>query len=305
MGNSHLIDLEWNEDEQGDLKTLVQRYTSRGASGVCRVHRWRLACFSLLLRDTVNRNGVSGQWHHEWPLNRWVESPIFRWLRETFLAILFKDAVEYLEPDQDDASREMLLPQERNKNAPPSAPPPQKAVLFCPLTGQICYLNWWLTKFCAYNVDIFHMRTELGNDERTEMLLEFQDSLNPSAFITTPKVGGTGLNLTAADHSVITQKFWVLNKQWQTFAWVVRLGQNRVPHTWLLNTCPGGYNNCVSNLHKHSGVMQMRILHGLLSRLNITTSMIYRILEAHEDHTKRLTENRDTLEFDEPLILEC
>jgi len=31
--------------------------------------------------------------------------------------------------------------------------------------------------------------------------------------------------------------------------------------------------------------------------------MIYWILEALEDHTKRLTENGDTLQFDEPLIL--
>jgi len=33
--------------------------------------------------------------------------------------------------------------------------------------------------------------------------------------------------------------------------------------------------------------------------------MIYRILEAREDYTKRLTENGDTLQSDEPLISEC
>jgi len=49
----------------------------------------------------------------------------------------------------------------------------------------------------------------------------------------------------------------------------------------------------------------MRVLHGLMSRPNITTWMIYWILEAREDHTKRLTENGDTLQSDEPLILEC
>jgi hypothetical protein len=303
--NAHLVDLEWTEEEQAHLKTLVERYTSRGASGAWRVHRWRLACFSLVLGDTEDRNDVSGQWHDEWPLDTWVESPIFRWLRETFLPMLVKERAEYPEPDQDDASRETLLPEERNENAPPSAPPPQKAVLFCPLPGQVRHLKWWLTKFFADNVDIFHMYAEMGNDERTEMQLKFQDSRNPSVFITTPKVGGTGLNLTAANHAVITQKFWVLNEQRQAFARVVRLGQNRVPHTWLLNTGPGGYDNRASDLHQHSGVAQMRVLHGLMSRPNITTSMIYRILEAREDHTKRLTENGDTLQSDEPLILEC
>jgi len=42
--NAHLVDLEWTEDEQAILKTLVERYTLRGASGVWRVHRWRPAC---------------------------------------------------------------------------------------------------------------------------------------------------------------------------------------------------------------------------------------------------------------------
>jgi hypothetical protein len=118
-------------------------------------------------------------------------------------------------------------------------------------------------------------------------------------FVTTPKVGGTGLNLTAANHAVITQKFWVLNEQRQAFAWVVRLGQNRVPHTWLLNTGPGGYDNRASDLHQLAGVAQMRVLHGLMSRPNITTAMIYRILECREDHTKQLTEYGDVVPSDD------
>jgi len=80
-------------------------------------------------------------------------------------------------------------------------------VLFCPLPGQVRHLKWWFTQFFADNLDIFYMFVEMGNDERTEMQLKFQDSPNPSVFVTTPKVGGTGLNLTAANHAVITQKF--------------------------------------------------------------------------------------------------
>jgi hypothetical protein len=129
------------------------------------------------------------------------------------------------------------------------------------------------------NADIFYMFAEMGNDEHTEMQLIFQDSPNPSVFVTTPQVGGTGLNLTAANHAVITQKFWVLNEQRQAFALVVQLGQNRVPHTWLLNTGPNGYDNRASDLHQLCGVAQMRVLHGLMNRPNITTTMIYTILE--------------------------
>jgi hypothetical protein len=183
--NAHLVDLEWTEDEQAKLKTLVERYTSRGASGAWRVHRWRLACFSLVLGDTEDRNDVSGQWYNEWPLDTWVDSPIFRWLRDTFLPMLVKEPAEYPEPDEDEASNEALLHEpESNKCALPSAPPPQKAVLFCPLPGQVRHLKWWLTKFFADHLDIFYMYAEMGNDERTEMQLKFQDSPNPSVFVT-------------------------------------------------------------------------------------------------------------------------
>jgi len=140
--NAHLVDLEWTEDEQATLKTLVERYTSRGASGAWRVHRWRLACFSLVLGHTKDQNDTPGQWYNELPLDTWLHSPIFRWLRETFLPMLVKEPAEYPEPDEDEVSNEALLYEpDSNKYALPSAPPPQKTVLFCPLPGQVHHLK--------------------------------------------------------------------------------------------------------------------------------------------------------------------
>jgi len=187
---------------------------------------------------------------------------------------------------------------ESNSSTSSHAPPPQKAVLFCPLPGQVRHLKWWLTRFLVDHLDIFYMYPEMGNDEGAEMQLKFQDSPNPSVFVTTPKLGGTGLNLTAANHAVITQKFWVLNEQRQAFTWVVQLGQNRVPHTWLLNTGPNRYDNRASDLHQLSGVAQMRVLPGLMSRPNITTTMIHRILGCWLDHMKQLTEHGDFVPSD-------
>jgi hypothetical protein len=143
------------------------------------------------------------------------------------------------------------------------------------------------------NLDIYYLFAEMGNDEHTEMQLNFQDSPNPSVFVTIPKVGGTGLNFTAANHAVITQKFWVLKEQRQAFARVIRLGKNRVPHTLLLNTGRNGYENRASDLHQLSGVAQMGVLHGLMNQLNIMTTMIYLIVECRQDHTKSLTEHGD------------
>jgi len=95
------------------------------------------------------------------------------------------------------------------------------AVLCCPQPGHVRHVKWWLTKFFADHLDIFNRYAEMGNDERTEMQLKLQDLPNPSVFVTTPKVGGTGLNLTAANHAVMTQKLWVLNELRQAFARVV------------------------------------------------------------------------------------
>jgi hypothetical protein len=70
------------------------------------------------------------------------------------------------------------------------------------------------------------MYADMGNNELTEMQSKFQDSQNSSVFVHTPKVGGTGLSVKAANYAVITQKFLVLNEHRQAFARVVRLGQN-------------------------------------------------------------------------------
>jgi len=141
--------------------------------------------------------------------------------------MLGNEPVQYPKSDEDEASNEVLLHKpESTKSALLHAPPPQKAVLFCPLPGQVHHLKWWLTKYFADHLDIFYMYAKMGNDERTKMQPKFQDSRNPSVFVTAPKVGGTGQNLTAANHVVLTQKFWVLNEQRQAFARIVRLGQN-------------------------------------------------------------------------------
>ena len=219
-----------------------------------------------MLGDTEDYNDVTGHWYDELALNTWVDSPIFRWLRETFRPILVSKPAEYSKIHEDNLSREALLPEhESHDNALPHALPLQKVVLFCSLPGQVRHLKWWLTKNFVDHFNICHLYAVMGNDERAETPLKFQDSCNPSVFVTTPTVGGTSLNLTAANHAVITQKFWVLSKQPQVFARVVWLGQNRVPHTWLLNTGPGCYDNCTSDLHQLSGVAQMKVQHGLMS----------------------------------------
>ena len=70
------------------------------------------------------------------------------------------------------------------------------------------------------HVGMFHQYAEIDNDEYTEMQVKVQDLRNVSELKTTPEVDGTGLNLTAATHAAMTQRFWVLNERWQAFTLV-------------------------------------------------------------------------------------
>jgi hypothetical protein len=79
--NAHLAELEWTEDELVKLKPGVERCSSQGVCRGWSVHRWRLACRPFALGDTKDRNVVSDQVYHEWPLDTVVNSPIFRMLR--------------------------------------------------------------------------------------------------------------------------------------------------------------------------------------------------------------------------------
>ena len=205
--NAHLVDLECTAEQQAKLETFVEIYPSPGAPRAWRVHRWWLAWFSLVLGDTEDWNYVSRQWYNEWPIHTSVDSPIFRWLRDTVLPMLVDASVQNPEPDQTEASNEALLHiPGSNQCALPFAPPPQKVVLFCPPPGLVCHLKWWLTKLVANHLDILNMYAEMGSNERTDMQQTFRDSPNPYVNVTTPKLCGTDLNLTGANHAVMTQR---------------------------------------------------------------------------------------------------
>jgi len=147
-----------------------------------------------------------------------MNSPIVLWLREPLLPILINKSVKYPQPDQGEASSEALFyKQGRNVNAFPGAPPLQELLLLS-IPGQVGHLNWWLTKHFTDHVDIIHTYAQVGIDQHLDMQLKMQTSPNPSVFITRPKVCRTGLPLTTANHEVIAQRFWVLNKQCQVFA---------------------------------------------------------------------------------------
>jgi len=57
-----------------------------------------------------------------------------------------------------------------------------------------------------------------------------------------------------------------------------------------LVTGPSGYDNRASDFQLLSALAQRRVLHGLISRPNITTSMMYQIVVCQTGHTKQQME---------------
>jgi len=146
--------------------------------------------------------------------------------------------------------------------------------------------------------DIFSVYAEIGNDDCAEMQLKFQDSPNPSLFISTPNVGGSHLILTVPNHAVITHMLWKLDEQHPALTWAVRLGQNTARHSWLWNSGPTGWHNSMIDLHELLGVAHMRLLHCLESPPNITTLGVYQVVEYCVDYKKRHLEQSNIMQSD-------
>ena len=167
-----------------------------------RVHRWQLACFSFPLQEEGDHNDDDERkWREEWgePAN-FNEGPIFRWLRGFMNDLITKSATIPLLNDRAEQFE-----------TPVPSPLRQKAVMFCPLPGQVWHVQWWLRHNFS-QVHLVRMLSDDSPDNRTELMNEFQNTARCAVFLTTTKVGGTGLNLVAANHAVILQKPWVLNE---------------------------------------------------------------------------------------------
>ena len=272
---THQVPLQWSTEEQAQLKKVVLRLQSAALSeshGVAwRVHRWQLACFSFVLEDDGDRH-ANGEWRKlGGSLENFVEGPIFRWLREFLPALMQARArIPRMTPNDEELESDL----------------PQKAVMFCPLPGQVRHVAWWL-RLAYPEVETKTMFSEDSAERRTELMSEFQNSPCCTVFITTTKIGGTGLNLVAANHAVVLQKPWVLNEQRQAFGRIVRLGQMREPHCWLLNTGPGGYDDRVTELHTTRGTAQLLVLHGLMDQPEISIEDLYNVLQSRKEETER------------------
>ncbi|MDQ3898005.1 MAG: DEAD/DEAH box helicase, partial [Actinomycetota bacterium] len=87
----------------------------------------------------------------------------------------------------------------------------------------------------------------LSRAVRDRMVAEFQDRKGPAALVLSLKAGGTGLNLTAASHVVLYDRWWnpAVEDQARDRAW--RIGQERTVVSHRL-VCPGTVDERVEDV---------------------------------------------------------
>src|SRR5206468_10756129 len=93
-----------------------------------------------------------------------------------------------------------------------------------------------LSEVTGVDTDCYH--GGLARGARDRMIKEFQESPGAGALVLSLKAGGTGLNLTAASHVVLYDRWWnpAVEDQARDRAW--RIGQERTVVSHRL-VCPG------------------------------------------------------------------
>ena len=101
----------------------------------------------------------------------------------------------------------------------------------------------WGRKLAAHLSEVTGLPIEcydgdLSRTVRDRMVADFQNGKGPGAMVLSLKAGGTGLNLTAANHVVLYDRWWnpAVEDQARDRAW--RIGQTRTVISHRL-VCPG------------------------------------------------------------------
>ena len=115
-----------------------------------------------------------------------------------------------------------------------------------------------------------HLRDRLGREvlflhggvsraERDRMVTAFQDSGGPSLFVLSLKAGGTGLNLTAANHVVHYDRWWNPAVEDQATDRAFRIGQHRDVLVHRL-TCAGTLEERIATLLEQKKNLAERVM---------------------------------------------
>ena len=103
----------------------------------------------------------------------------------------------------------------------------------------------YLTELTGVPIDCYH--GGLARGARDRMVREFQTGTGPGALVLSLTAGGTGLNLTAANHVVLYDRWWNPAKEDQARDRAWRIGQTRTVVSHRL-VCPGTVDERVEDV---------------------------------------------------------
>jgi SNF2 family DNA or RNA helicase len=154
----------------------------------------------------------------------------------------------------------------------------------------------WGVKMARYLSERFEMPIDcyhggLTRTVRDRMIADFQAGEGAGALVLSLKAGGTGLNLTAANHVVLYDRWWnpAVEDQARDRAW--RIGQK---HTVIAHrlVCPGTVDERVEEVVEGKRRIADMILPKSSSLSDLDTSQLRQALGFREDAL--LVEGRDT-----------
>src|SRR5690349_10546494 len=110
-----------------------------------------------------------------------------------------------------------------------------------------------------FGVPVRFLHGGTSRRERDELVAAFQDDERPGVFVLSLKAGGTGINLTAANHVVHVDRWWNPATEAQATDRAYRIGQARdvLVHTLL---CLGTLEERIDRLLADKGVLADRVV---------------------------------------------
>jgi SNF2 family DNA or RNA helicase len=110
-----------------------------------------------------------------------------------------------------------------------------------------------------FDVPVRYLHGGTPRGERDRMVAEFQADGRPGVFVLSLKAGGTGLNLTAANHVVHVDRWWNPATEAQATDRAFRIGQDRDVRVHTL-VCLGTLEERIDRLIADKGVLAERVV---------------------------------------------
>jgi SNF2 family DNA or RNA helicase len=110
-----------------------------------------------------------------------------------------------------------------------------------------------------FNVPVRYLHGGTSRGERDALVSAFQADARPGIFVLSLKAGGTGLNLTAANHVVHVDRWWNPATEAQATDRAFRIGQDRDVRVHTL-VCLGTLEERIDALIADKGVLAERVV---------------------------------------------